>query len=182
MIATVNHTYARQGTRPMSQPNLRRSRGAAAVLRRRGGEPRPARSSSRSSRLDGTASLYGPAPQSLLDEDQGGRLFTPLLEAAPALDIEDRMRREIRFDPDLWWIEIEDRAGRHFWNWRGMRSLGLGGFPASCLRRSPERRRVRQLRRRLGDMPTLAGQIFGDGAPQRRIGDVVGASRSSTGR
>ena len=66
--------------------------------------------------LDGTASLYGPAPQSLLDEDRGGRLFTPILNGASGLDVEDRMGREIRFDPDLWWIEIEDRAGRHFLN------------------------------------------------------------------
>jgi hypothetical protein len=95
--------------------HLRRcaAEGLDAVLRRRGAAEAGA-IFVKLDRLDGPASLYGPAPQSLLDGDQGGRLFTPLLEAAPALDIEDRMRREIRFDPDLWWIEIEDRAGRHF--------------------------------------------------------------------
>ena len=33
------------------------------------------------------------------------------LDAATA---EERMRREIRFDPDLWFVEVEDRAGRSF--------------------------------------------------------------------
>ena len=87
--------------------------GIDAVLRRRGAAEAGA-IFVKVDRLDGTASLYGPAPQSLVDEDAGGRLFTPILVAAPALDIEDRMFRETRFDPDLWWIEIEDRTGRHF--------------------------------------------------------------------
>jgi len=87
--------------------------GVEAVLRRRGA-PEAGAIFATLDRLDGTVSLYGPAPQSLLDEDQGGRLFAPILEGAPALDVEDRMTREVRFDPDLWWIEIADRAGRHF--------------------------------------------------------------------
>ena len=87
--------------------------GIDAVLRRRGAAEAGA-IFVKLDRLDGTASLFGPAPQSLLDDDAGGRLFTPILEAAPAPDVEERLRREIRFDPDLWWFEIEDRAGRHF--------------------------------------------------------------------
>jgi len=35
---------------------------------------------------------------------------TPAAEA----DIEARLTKEIRFDPDLWIIEVEDRAGRNF--------------------------------------------------------------------
>jgi len=92
--------------------------GVSAVLRRRGAAEAGA-IFVKLDRLDGTASLYGPAPQSLLDTDGGGRLFTSLLENAPPLDIEERMGREGRFDPDFWLIEIEDRAGRHF--------LDLGG-------------------------------------------------------
>ncbi|MGJ3262198.1 MAG: DUF1491 family protein [Salinarimonas sp.] len=66
-------------------------------------------------RLDGTADLYGPAPQSLVDEaETGERRFVPLLERAPPLDVEERMRKEMRFDPDLWLVEIEDRQGRPF--------------------------------------------------------------------
>ena len=30
------------------------------------------------------------------------------------LDVEERMARELRFDPDLWLVEVDDRAGRHF--------------------------------------------------------------------
>jgi hypothetical protein len=30
------------------------------------------------------------------------------------LDVEERMTRELRFDSDLWLVEVDDRAGRHF--------------------------------------------------------------------
>jgi hypothetical protein len=30
------------------------------------------------------------------------------------LDVEERMQRELRFDSDLWLVEVDDRAGRHF--------------------------------------------------------------------
>jgi hypothetical protein len=33
---------------------------------------------------------------------------------APDADAEAYLARQIRFDPDVWIIEIEDRAGRHF--------------------------------------------------------------------
>lgn len=64
-------------------------------------------------RLDGTASLYGPAPQLFLD-DAGERLFSPILQDVMPLDVEERMTRELRFDPDLWLVEVDDRHGRHF--------------------------------------------------------------------
>jgi hypothetical protein len=64
--------------------------------------------------LDGTAGLYGPAPQALLDEAQGDRLFTAVLSEATPLAVEERMQREIRFDPDLWLIEVDEPEGRHF--------------------------------------------------------------------
>ena len=38
----------------------------------------------------------------------------PVLVGAPAAEVEDRMRRELKFDSDLWLMEIEDKAGRHF--------------------------------------------------------------------
>jgi hypothetical protein len=28
--------------------------------------------------------------------------------------VEERLAKEIRFDPDVWIVEIEDKAGRHF--------------------------------------------------------------------
>ncbi len=86
--------------------------GIAAVLRRRGAAEAGA-VFVKVDRLDGTASLYGPAPQSLLEEG-GERLFTPLLEDVASFEIEERMLREERFDPDFWLVEIEARDGRHF--------------------------------------------------------------------
>lgn len=87
--------------------------GVPAVLRRRGAAEAGA-IFVKLDHLDGTASLYGPAPQSLLEEDAGERLFAPVLTAVMPLDVEERMKREIRFDPDLWWVEIDDARGRHF--------------------------------------------------------------------
>ena len=63
-------------------------------------------------RLDGTVDLYGPAPQSALTGEELDRLFAPMAERVTAIEIEERMRRELRFDPDLWWLSIDDRAGR----------------------------------------------------------------------
>lgn len=86
-----------------------------AVLRRRGSAEAGA-IFVKVDRLDGTADLYGPAPQSLMSEieDLGERRFTPVITGAMPLDVEERLTREIRFDSDLWIIEIDDRAGRHF--------------------------------------------------------------------
>lgn len=85
-----------------------------AVLRRRGAAEAGA-IFIKIDRLDGSADLYGPAPQSLVDEDAGeDRLFTPIMQEASVADVEERIRRETRFDPDLWLVEIEDRSGRTF--------------------------------------------------------------------
>jgi hypothetical protein len=66
-------------------------------------------------RLDGTADLYSPAPQSAFDEARGGeRLFQRVLERASRADINSRLEKEMRFDSDLWIVEVEDRAGRSF--------------------------------------------------------------------
>ncbi len=85
-----------------------------AVLRRRGA----AEAGSifvKVDRLDGSADLYGPAPQALFDdENSGDRRFSPLLQGSTPLDVEERLAKEVRFDSDLWIIEIDDRAGRHF--------------------------------------------------------------------
>ncbi len=91
--------------------------GVFAAVRRRGAEEAGA-IFIKVSRLDGTASLYGPAPQSTFDEAQPSDRFfiavlggeTPVAEA----DIEARLAREIRYDPDIWIVETEDRAGRPF--------------------------------------------------------------------
>ncbi|CAD5298820.1 conserved hypothetical protein [Bosea sp. 62] len=82
--------------------------GFVAVLRRRGAREAGA-IFVKLDRLDGTAVLYGPAPQALADE-AGARRFQLVLDADP-LAIEDRVEREVRFDSDLWLVEIENRAG-----------------------------------------------------------------------
>ena len=66
--------------------------------------------------LDGNAILYVPAPQTVYDDTRPiERLFMPTSkEPLPEPSVEDRLRKEIRFDPDAWIVETEDRAGRHF--------------------------------------------------------------------
>lgn len=88
--------------------------GASGVLRRRGAEEAGA-IFIKVNRLDGTADLYGPAPQTAFgDDDLGDRKFAASMSVVPEADVESKLAKEIRFDPDLWIVEIEDRAGRHF--------------------------------------------------------------------
>ncbi|KNY24277.1 DUF1491 family protein [Methylobacterium sp. ARG-1] len=88
--------------------------GIPAVLRRRG-SPEAGAIFVKVDRLDGTADLYGPAPQALFEaEDSGDRRFTALITGGTPLDVEEWLTKEIRFDTDLWVIEIDDRAARHF--------------------------------------------------------------------
>ena len=90
--------------------------GAFAVVRHRGAEEAGA-IFVKLNRLDGTAELFGPAPQAAFDDARpADRLFSPCVAQQPAPDakIEERLARELRFDPDAWIVEVEDRAGRHF--------------------------------------------------------------------
>ena len=91
--------------------------GVFAAVRRHGAEEAGA-IFVKLNRLDGTGALYGPAQQSAFDEAQpADRLFVALVgrdTPAAEADIETRLTKEIRFDPDLWIIEVEDRAGRNF--------------------------------------------------------------------
>ncbi len=90
--------------------------GAFAAVRRRGAEEAGA-IFIKLNRLDGTAELFAPAPQAVFDEAHpSDRAFSRSLGEAPVPEakVEERLTREIRFDPDTWIIEVEDRAGRHF--------------------------------------------------------------------
>jgi hypothetical protein len=66
--------------------------------------------------LDGNAMLYAPAPQTVYDESRPiERLFAATSpQPVPEAVVEDRLAKEIRFDSDVWIVETEDRAGRHF--------------------------------------------------------------------
>jgi hypothetical protein len=97
---------------------LRRCHGAGtfAAMRRRGAEEAGA-VFVKINRLDGTAELYGPAPQSAFDDAHpSDRAFVACLphQPVPESEAEDYLARQLRFDPDLWIIEVEDREGRHF--------------------------------------------------------------------
>ena len=89
--------------------------GAYAVLRRRGAAEAGA-IFIKLDRLDGTAALFGPAPQTEIGEAGIERVWARAHEAswlAPD-EIESRLRKELSFDPDIWIVEIEDREGRCF--------------------------------------------------------------------
>lgn len=91
------------------------SKGVVAVLRHRGAQEAGA-IFVKVDRLDGTAELYGPAPQSLIGEDGDGRRQFQRI-TAPGADhptVEARFARELKFDSDAWLIEIEDGEGRSF--------------------------------------------------------------------
>jgi hypothetical protein len=95
---------------------LRRCRleGADAVLVRRGDEDAGA-IYIKVSRLDGTATLFGPAPAGL-DASREDRLWEHCLkgQAVAEAEADAFLARQVSFDSDIWIVAVEDRAGRHF--------------------------------------------------------------------
>ena len=91
------------------------SEGAYAALRRRGAAEAGA-IFVKIDRLDGQAALYGPAPQIELAERGIDRVWRRVHDQPwiDPLQVEERIAKEIKFDPDLWLIEVEDRRGRCF--------------------------------------------------------------------
>jgi hypothetical protein len=89
--------------------------GVVAILRRRGAAE-AGTIFVKVDRLDGSAALYGPAPQGISLPPGIDRLFIRVhaADVLPAPDIEARLKREMQFDSDLWIIETEDRDGRSF--------------------------------------------------------------------
>lgn len=88
--------------------------GASAYIVRRGDAERGALFV-KVATLDGRATLWGPAPASL-DDSGDERPLAPHLDSGgvPEKDVDGYIARQTEFDPDLWLIEIEDRAGRSF--------------------------------------------------------------------
>jgi hypothetical protein len=87
--------------------------GVSAVLRRRGAAEAGA-IFVKVDHLNGSATLYGPAPQSVAAEAPRGvdRMFART-HAGPLINSEDaegRLKREVAFDPDLWIVEVENGA------------------------------------------------------------------------
>ncbi|WP_104019267.1 DUF1491 family protein [Roseovarius nitratireducens] len=67
--------------------------------------------------LDGKAKLF----QRTIDLMTGDRTWATLAEGGEA-EVDAAVARQRGFDPDLWVVEVEDRAGRHL-----LDSDGLGG-------------------------------------------------------
>lgn len=65
--------------------------------------------------LDGTAQVYYRS----FDLSSGARAWVVLTEGREA-DVDAAIARQRKFDPDLWVIEVEDRAGRHFLEEEGL--------------------------------------------------------------
>jgi hypothetical protein len=65
-------------------------------------------------RLDGSCDVLGPA-QRLGADGEIERIWTrPLGEAASEESTAEYFTRQLKFDPDIWIVEIEDREGRNF--------------------------------------------------------------------
>lgn len=66
-------------------------------------------------RLDGTVFLYGPAPAGLI-ESETDRCWVSCFGSRPVSEAEadGYLARQREFDTDLWIIQVEDKAGRHF--------------------------------------------------------------------
>lgn len=85
--------------------------GAFAVIARRGAEAAGA-IFLRIDKLDGRIDLYGPLPQIMLEADStADRQFELLIADGDGESVGARLDREMRFDPDLWIVDVEDRGG-----------------------------------------------------------------------
>jgi hypothetical protein len=65
--------------------------------------------------LDGTARAF----QRSFDLMSGARAWVVLAEGSEP-DVDAAISRQRQFDPDLWVIEVEDRAGRHLLDQEGL--------------------------------------------------------------
>lgn len=91
------------------------SEGVFGAVRRRGAEEAGA-IFVKVALMNGNAMLYAPAPQTVYDDSRPiERIFMPSPpQPVDERKIEERLMKEISFDPDVWIVEIEDKAGRHF--------------------------------------------------------------------
>jgi len=89
--------------------------GAYAVVRRRGASEAGAIFIVLD-HLDTRMTLFAQAPQALVPTEDAAldRVFVAVEGVNDAPAVEERLRREQKFDPDLWIIDVEDRQGRHF--------------------------------------------------------------------
>lgn len=55
----------------------------------------------------GEVTLYGPAPQAAYDSERPDDRFFALVEKGSDETIDAHIQRELRFDPDIWVVELE---------------------------------------------------------------------------
>jgi hypothetical protein len=91
------------------------SEGVFGAVRRRGAEEAGA-VFVKVALMNGNAMLYAPAPQTVYDDSRPiERIFMPSPpQPVEERKIEERLMKEMSFDPDVWIVEVEDKAGRHF--------------------------------------------------------------------
>lgn len=66
-------------------------------------------------RQDQMVAVFSPAPAGLDDSDFDRRWVERFDQGfVPDAEAEAMLEREVRFDSDVWIVEIEDRQGRHF--------------------------------------------------------------------
>ncbi|VAW17735.1 hypothetical protein MNBD_ALPHA12-228 [hydrothermal vent metagenome] len=63
--------------------------------------------------LDGTASLFSPAPALMRLDDQPDWVFQCRFDRQPVEKINQRISQEEQFDPDFWLIILESPKGDH---------------------------------------------------------------------
>lgn len=63
--------------------------------------------------LNGTVSLFTPAPSALIENDHGGRVFERRYDRVDPLIVRERIAREVVFDEDLWVLSLEMRGDDH---------------------------------------------------------------------
>ncbi len=61
--------------------------------------------------LDGTCHLFGPAPGGSYDEIGERRWIIEVSPPATPQDAMSLLERRLRFDPDIWIVEVDDRHG-----------------------------------------------------------------------
>lgn len=83
------------------------SDGGFAAIRHRGAHEAGAIFIIRRTRL-GELELYAPAPQTSYDEARPSeRQFVHVVTTTDEEEVEKRLAREMRFDPDVWVVEVE---------------------------------------------------------------------------
>ena len=84
--------------------------GAFATLRRRGASEAGAIFVV-VDRLDGRIALYEPAPS---DDGERRWIRAHAAEWIDPADAEARLQRQLRFDPDIWIVDLDSRDGGHW--------------------------------------------------------------------